>query len=88
MTPEDIVQAWKDLDVREAVGMPAHPAGEIELDSDPLAGGSVTPTLTPLSAISVATIAVCTQNLSCWPEPACNDSVGHGTCGWFSYGCC
>jgi mersacidin/lichenicidin family type 2 lantibiotic len=84
MTAEHTVQAWKDPDLREALGMPAHPAGEIELDADSLAGGSGT----PISAISVATITVCTTNLSCWPEPACNDSIGHGTCGWFSYGCC
>jgi mersacidin/lichenicidin family type 2 lantibiotic len=84
VSPDDVVQAWKDLDMREALGMPEHPAGEIELDADPLVGG----TTTPCSAISVATLMICTDRLSCWPSPGCENSVGHGTCGWYSYGCC
>jgi mersacidin/lichenicidin family type 2 lantibiotic len=73
-----VVQAWKDLDVREAIGMPAHPAGEIELDANPLVGGTGTACITAATAITMA--------LSC--APTCEQTFGHGTCDYFSYGCC
>ena len=34
MTPDYTVQAWKDPDLREALDVPAHPSGEIELMGD------------------------------------------------------
>lgn len=75
---DHVVQAWKDLDIREATGMPAHPAGEIELDVNPEVGG------TGIACVSVVTAI--TTALSC--APTCSQTVGHGTCDYFSYGCC
>jgi mersacidin/lichenicidin family type 2 lantibiotic len=88
VTPDYTVQAWKDPDLREALDVPAHPSGEIELMGDDPAGGGADTMSTPWTPVSIATLAVCTPALSCWPEPTCEYSVGHGTCGWFSYGCC
>lgn len=74
MGSDHVVQAWKDLDFREAAGMPAHPAGEIELDTDPMVGGSTWPCV-----ISATYLASCSD---------CDSTVNVGTCGAFSYGCC
>jgi hypothetical protein len=79
VSSDRVVRAWKDPDVREATGMPAHPAGEIELDINPQVGG------TGWTCTSAVT-SVLTENQSCWMT--CEETFGHGTCDYFSYGCC
>ena len=88
MTADYTVQAWKDPDLREALGMLAHPSGEIELGIDDPVGGSTPSIISAISAVTGVTLEICTPAYSCHPAPTCDYSVGHGTCGWFSYGCC
>ena len=78
VTADDIVRAWKDVDHRDEQGLPAHPAGEIELVAEPLAGG--------IGTIGVATALTCRADFSC--IDFCVPTLPASTCDASSYGCC
>jgi len=85
MSPNDIVRAWKDeeyfsnLNASDRAGLPADPAGAIEIsdrDLGDVSGGTTWPCATISASIAVSALLECAQ------------SILHGTCAAFSYGCC
>jgi mersacidin/lichenicidin family type 2 lantibiotic len=85
MTANEIVRAWKDeeylssLNASDRAGLPADPAGAIEIsdrDLGDVSGGTTWPCATITVSVAVSVAASCIQ------------SAIHGTCGAFSYGCC
>ena len=93
MNKENIIRAWKDKDFRNSLtedelnSLPSNPAGMIDISDAELEmanGGNQAAITTPACATITITIGV-TVLASC---SACTKTVGLGTCGFSSYGCC
>jgi mersacidin/lichenicidin family type 2 lantibiotic len=88
MKQEQIIRAWKDEDYRlslsetELSALPENPAGLIELADDRLAeanGGTWPEVLVGIS------IGIASWYASC---ERCHETMGGGTCGMLTAGCC
>ena len=81
MSAHELVNAWKDLDLRESGCQPAHPAGEIELPAPDPAGGMMMDAM----MISIAgtepigTMGCCYCNCGCGIQYGCNREACNGT---------
>jgi mersacidin/lichenicidin family type 2 lantibiotic len=85
MSPNEIVRAWKDeeyfsnLSEAERAGMPHDPAGPIEISDNDLgdvSGGTTVPCSVIGTVIGFSALI------------GCANSIMHGTCSGWSYGCC
>lgn len=82
---EHIVQAWKDPEYRESVGMTAHPSGDIELYVG--AGDAAAMSVSVTTDCWLWSVATTITEVMSWNGGACNHSFANGTCNFYGYGC-
>jgi mersacidin/lichenicidin family type 2 lantibiotic len=77
MSHHEMVHAWKDPDLRDAVCSPAHPAGEIALPVPELVGGNLMAAMMVVAASSehLLTSGCCYCDCGCGVQYGCNREV-------------